>query len=83
MYIFSQRDIKSVQDAHQKPDSLKKSIEEHFSRLKIFLLNFYKWVLCQTVRKLFGRSIVIQKKWLYKISSFYEKRIDTTEDYKD
>ena len=53
----------------QKPNSLTKSREVHFSRSNIFLLYFFE-------KKSLAEVLLThaEEKWLCRISSFYEKR---------
>ena len=69
--------------------SLKKSVEVHFNKLKIFLLYFYDTYGISLWENTFGRRLfmlihdyclLMQNRFLYRISSFYEKRINTAED---
>ena len=62
--------------------SFEKSIEVHFNRSKIILLYFYDaydvslWE--KKVRRKYGEQM--QNIYTYRISSFYEKRVETAED---
>ena len=62
--------------------SLKKPIEVHFNRSKVFLLQFYDEYDVNQREKNFRQKygLLIQSKFLYRVSSFYEKRINIAED---
>ena len=62
------------------PNSLKRSIEVHFSRSNIFPLYFYDTFDVNLQENLAEVLLIHAKKWFYRISSFYEKRIDTGTD---
>ena len=69
VYSFFKKEYKIQQGSCQKPNSLTKSIEVHFSRSNIFLLYFFE-------KKSLAEVLLThaEEKWLCRISSFYEKR---------
>ena len=69
VYNFFKKEYKIQWGSCQKPNSLTKSIEVHFSRSNIFLLYFFE-------KKSLAEVLLThaEEKWLCRISSFYEKR---------
>ena len=55
--------------------------EKHFNRSKIFLLHFHDAYISMYEKKSSAEILLfMQNKYLYRISSFYEKRVETAVD---